>query len=113
MRTAGSLAIVAGIIAWLVFSYWPAGAALLPAITFGGAWSVAWLAVGAAVAMLATLGIQVWLVYATTRALRKPSDPVQAMALSQFRLNVRTEAWLTAAPLFMTVALAAWLLVAR
>src|SRR5829696_6851234 len=100
MRTVGSLAIVAGIVAWLVFSYWPAGAALLPAIAVGGAWSVAWLTVGAAVTMLATLGIQVWLVYATTRPLRKPSDPAQAMALSQFRLNVWTEAWLTAAPLF-------------
>jgi hypothetical protein len=63
--------------------------------------------------MLATLGIQLWLVYATTRQLRKPSEPAQAMGLSQFRLDVRTEAWLTAAPLFISLALAAWLLVAR
>ena len=113
MRTVGSLAIVAGIVAWLVFSYWPAGAALLPAIAFGGAWSVAWLAVGAAVAMLATLGIQAWLVYATIQPLRKPSDPVRVAALSHFRLKVQTEAWLTAIPLFITLVLAAWLLVAR
>ena len=113
MRKVGSLGIVAGIVAWLVFSYWPAGAALLPAIAFGGALSVTWLAVGAVVAMLASLGIQVWLVYATTQPLRKPSGLVQVTALSQFRLNVRTEAWLTAAPLFITLALAAWLLLAR
>jgi len=114
MRTVGSLAIVGGIVAWLVFSYWPAGAVLLPAIAFGGgARSMGWMSIGAAVALLASLGIQAWLVYVTAHSLRNPASTGQAAVLSQFRLNVRTEAWLTAAPLFITLALAIWLLVAR
>ena len=55
------------------------------------------------------VGIQAWLVYATAQSLHKPAGPVQAAALSQFRLNVRVEAWLTAAPLLITLGLAAWL----
>ena len=109
MRKAATLAIVGGIVAWLVFSYWPAAAALLPTIAFGGAWAVNWLPALAAAVLAAAAGIQGWLVYATAQSLRRPVDPVQAVALSQFRLNVRTETWLTAAPLVITLGLAAWL----
>ena len=109
MRKVATLAIVGGIVAWLVFSYWPAGAAMLPTIAFGGAWSATWLPALAAVALAAAVGIQAWLVYATAQSLRKPASPVQAAALSQFRLNVPTEAWLTAAPLLITLLLAVWL----
>ncbi len=103
------LAIVGAIAAWLLFSYWPAGAALLPTLAFGGAWSATWLPAVAAVALAAAAAVQAWLVYATAQSLRKPAGPVQAAALSQFRLNVGVEAWLTAAPLLMTLLLALWL----
>ena len=63
----------------------------------------------AVVALAVAVGIQAWLVYATAQSLHKPAGPVQAAALSQFRLNVRVEAWLTAAPLLITLGLAAWL----
>jgi hypothetical protein len=109
MRTAGTLAIVGGIVAWLVFSYWTPAAALLPTIAFGGAWAVSWLPALAAAVLAVAAGIQGWLVYATAQSLRRPAGPVQAAALSHFRLNVRTEAWLTAAPIFITLVLAAWL----
>lgn len=109
VRKVATLAIIGGIVAWLVLSYWPAGAALLPTIAFGGAWSVTWLPALAAVSLAAAAGIQAWLVYATAQSLRKPAGPVQAAALSQFRLNVPIEAWLTAAPLFITLLLAGWL----
>lgn len=110
LRIVGTIAILLATLAWLVFSYWPAAAALLPAIAFAGAWSALWLPFLAVVALLAGLGIQAWLVYATAQSLRKPTGPAETVALGQFRLNVRTEAWLTAAPLFITLALAAWLL---
>lgn len=109
MRTVATLAIVSGIVAWLVFSYWLPAAALLPTMAIGGAWSATWLPALAAGALAVAAGIQVWLVYATAQSLRRPTGPVQAAALSQFRLNVRTEAWLTAAPLFITLVLGAWL----
>ncbi len=60
-------------------------------------------------ALAVAAGIQAWLVYATAQSLHKPAGPLQAAALSQFRLNVRVEAWLTAAPLLITLGLAAWL----
>jgi len=109
MRKVAALAIVGGIVAWLVFSYWPAGAALLPTIAFQGAWTVTWLPALGMAALAVAAGIQGWLVYATGQSLRKPAGAAQAAALSQFRLNVRTEAWLTAAPLVITLVLAIWL----
>jgi hypothetical protein len=109
MRKVATLAVVAGIVAWLVFSYWPTAAALLPTLAFGGAWAVYWLPAFAVVALAVAAGIQAWLVYATAQSLDKPAGPVEAAALSQFRLNVRLEAWLTAGPLFITLGLAVWL----
>lgn len=113
MRKVATLAVVAGIVAWLVFSYWPTAAALVPTIAFGGAWAVTWLSTLAVVALAAAAGIQAWLVYATAQSLAKPAGPEQAAALSQFRLNVRLEAALTAAPLLITLGLAAWLWMGR
>ncbi len=109
MRKVAALAIVGGIVAWLVFSYWPAGAALLPTIAFRGVWAVVWLPVFAVAVLAVAAGIQGWLVYATAQSLRKPAGAAEAAALSQFRLSVRTEAWLTAAPLVITLVLAVWL----
>ncbi len=110
MRTVGMIAILLGFVAWLLFSYWPAGAALLPTLALDGAWTATWLPALTVVTFAVCAGIQFWLVYATARSLRKPASPLEAAALSQFRLNVPTEAWLTAAPLLITLALAAWLL---
>jgi hypothetical protein len=110
MRTAGTIAILLAFVAWLLLSYWPAAAALLPTIAFAGPWSATWLPILAAVTFAACAGIQLWLVYATTQSLRKPAGPAEAAALSQFRLNVRAETVLTAAPLLMTLLLAAWIL---
>lgn len=109
MRKVVTLAVVGGIVAWLVFSYWPIAAALLPALAFGGAWAATWLPAFAVVALAVAIVIQGWLVYATAHSLHKPASPMQAAALSQFRLNVSVEAWLTAAPLLITLGLAAWL----
>jgi hypothetical protein len=110
MRTVGTIAILLGSIAWLVLSYWTDAAALLPALAFGrGAFALLGaLAVGT---LLLCAGIQAWLVYATTRALRHPAGPAEAAALSQFRLNIGAEAIWTAAPLLMTAVLLAWILV--
>lgn len=109
MRTAGTIAVLLGFMAWLVLSYWTAGAALLPIIAFEGAWAAAWLPLLATAALAVCLGVQAWLVYATAQSLRRPAGPLQAAALKQFRLNVRAEALLTAAPLAFTAVLAAWI----
>jgi heme/copper-type cytochrome/quinol oxidase subunit 2 len=110
MRTVGTAAILLGLLAWLVLSYWPAALAALPLVAFSGAWATTTLPFLAAVALVVSVAIQGWLVYATVAALRRPAGPAEAAALSQFRLNVGMEAVWTAAPLLITVVLAAWLL---
>jgi hypothetical protein len=97
------------VVAWLVLSYWPAGAAALPVIAFGG-----WLpAAGLLAAVFAiTAAIQIWIVYATLQSLVKPVNAVQADTLRQFKLGVGAEALLTAAPLLITAALAALIVLA-
>ena len=105
LRTASMVAMLAAVVAWLVFSYWPAGAAALPTLAFG-ADAGPTLALLAAAALAVTAAVQVWIVFATVRPLRRPADAAQAAVLEQFRLNVRTETLLTAAPLIITLALA-------
>jgi hypothetical protein len=109
VRTAGTLAILLGFIGWLVLSYWPAGAAMLPTIAFDGAWATVALPLAAAATLLVSGAIQAWLVYATGRSLRTPAGPVQAAALSEFGLSVGREMVWTAAPLLFTIALGAWI----
>jgi hypothetical protein len=110
MRTVGTIAVLLGFVAWLVLSYWTEAAAMLPAIAFGPE-TFALLGALAVGTLFLSAAIQAWLVYATTRSLRQPASPVEAAALSQFRLNIGAEAIWTAAPLLMTVALLAWILV--
>jgi hypothetical protein len=100
---------VVAVVAWLVLSYWPAGAAALPTIAFG-----AWLpAAGLTAVTLAVMAaIQVWLIYATVQSLRKPADAAQAATLRQFNLGLGAEALLTAAPLVITLALAGLIMIA-
>ncbi len=105
LRTASMVAMLAAVVAWLVFSYWPAGAAALPTWAFGSG-ATPMLAALAAAALLAAAAIQVWIVFATVRPLRRPADGAQAAVLRQFHLSVRSEALLTAAPLLITLALA-------
>jgi heme/copper-type cytochrome/quinol oxidase subunit 2 len=109
MRTVGTVAILLGFGAWLFISYSPAAAAMLPVVAFGGAWSATWLPALAAAALAICVVIQTWLIYATANSLRKPQDAVQAAALDHFGLNIGVEALWTAAPLAITIALAAWL----
>jgi heme/copper-type cytochrome/quinol oxidase subunit 2 len=110
MRTVGTAAILLGFIAWLVLSYWPAAAAVLPVVAFSGATVVTALEVLAGVVFVVCVAIQAWLVYATVAVLRNPPGPAEAAALSQFRLNLGLEALWTAAPLLITAALAAFVL---
>jgi len=102
VRTASAVAMVVAVVAWLVLSYWPAGAAALPTIAFG-----AWLPAAGlvAVTLAAVAVIQVWIVYATLGPLRKPADAAQAGTLRQFNLSLGVEGLLTAAPLVITLAL--------
>jgi hypothetical protein len=111
MRTVGATAILLAFVAWLLFSYWTAGAALLPTIAFGGAWSATWMPFLTMITFVVCAGVQLWLVYATVQSLRKPAGPAEAAALRQFRLKLGVETLWTAAPLFITVALAAWILI--
>ena len=104
LRTASMVAMLAAVVAWLVFSYWPAGAAALPTLAFGPNATPA-LAALAGAALLITAAIQVWIVFATVRPLRRPANPAQAAVLRQFQLSVRSEALLTVAPLLITLAL--------
>jgi heme/copper-type cytochrome/quinol oxidase subunit 2 len=113
MRTVGTVAILLGFGAWLFASYSPTAAAMLPVIAFDGAWSATWLPALAAAALAVCVAIQGWLIYATANSLRKPQDAVQAAALQHFGLNVGVEALWTAAPLAITIALAAWLWIGR
>ena len=106
-RTASAVASVVIVLAWLVFSYWPAGAAALPVISFGPN-AAGWLAALAVAGLAAAAVIQGWLVYATARSLRRPANAAQAAVVQQFGLHVGGEALLTAAPLLFTLALAAW-----
>ncbi len=106
-RIGGSIAILLGLVAWLVLSYWPAAAALTPAIAFDGGWAATWLPALAAAVVAASLAVQGWLVYATAQAVRPPADAAQAAVVRQFHLDVGVEALLTAAPLVITLAVAA------
>lgn len=107
-RTAGVVASVIVVLIWLVFSYWPAGAAALPTLAFGEGAS-AWLAASAVTLLVIAAAIQAWIVYATAQSLRKPADAAQAAVVRQFNLRVGTEALLTAAPLVFTLAFVAWI----
>lgn len=107
MRTAGTVGVLTAFVVWLVLSYWPAAAAALPMVAFPAA---SWLAVLAGAALATMAALQVWVIFATVRPLRKPGDVAQAATVHQFNLNVGVEALLTAAPLLMTVALAAFIL---
>lgn len=104
LRTASMVAMLAAVVAWLVFSYWPAGAAALPVLAFGPS-AAGTLAALAVAALAVTAAIQVWIVFATVRPLRQPADPAQAAVLRQFDLSVRSEALLTVAPLIITLLL--------
>lgn len=95
------------VLTWLVFSYWPAGAAALPTFAFGDG-AAAWLVAWAFALLAAAAAVQVWIVYATAQSLRKPADATQAAVLRQFHLSVGSETLLTAAPLLFTLALVVW-----
>jgi hypothetical protein len=110
MRTAGTVGILLGFVAWLALSYWPAAAALLPTIAFASGWANMWLPVLALATLLVSSAIQAWLVYATGHSLRSPAGPAQAVALSEFRLSIGREMVWTAIPLVFTLVLGAWIL---
>lgn len=101
---------LAAVVGWLVLSYWPAGAAALPTLAFGPA-AEPWLLPLAAAALILTAAVQVWIIFATVQPLRKPADAAQAATLEQFGLNASSEGMLTAAPLLITVVLAALIFV--
>ena len=108
LRTASMAAMLAAVVAWLVFSYWPAGAAALPTLAFG-ADAGPTLALLAAAALAVTAAVQVWIVFATVRPLRRPANEAQAAVLRQFQLSARSEVLLTIAPLLITLALVGWM----
>jgi hypothetical protein len=99
------LVMVVAVVAWLVLSYWPAGAAALPTFAFGPG-ADGWLAALGVVMLLLTVAIQGWIVWATVQSLRRPATPTLAAVVSQFNLGLGREALLTAAPLLITAVLA-------
>jgi len=105
MRYIWSFVILACVIAWLVLSYVPTSTIALPVIAFDGVWAAAWFPVSAAVVLTMFIAIQVWLVFATARMLRKPADASLAATILQFRLSVSKEVFWTGLPLVMTVGL--------
>lgn len=106
-RKAGVVASLIVVLTWLVFSYWPAGAAALPVLAFGDG-ALAWLGTLAVGLLVVAAAIQAWIVYATARSLRKPADEGLAAVVRQFNLSIGTETLLTAAPLVFTLAFVAW-----
>ena len=105
MRTIVSIGILVCVVAWLVLSYVPSSLVSLPTIAFDGAWAAAWFPVLAAATLIAMVGIQAWLVFATARLLRRPADAELAETIHQFGLRVRPEAFWTVLPLVMTLGL--------
>lgn len=105
MRYVVSVGILIGVVAWLVLSYVPASLVSLPTIAFDGAWTAAWFPALAVVSLLAIVGIQSGLVFATVRMLRRPADADLAKTIREFGLRVRPEAFWTVLPLVMTLGL--------
>lgn len=102
------------VIAWLIFSYFPATQNLLPTIAFSPSWHSALIGVGVIGALL-FVAIQLWLVRTTVRALHTTNntghtDRKEHKATAQtqgFQFNLSVEAFWTALPILMTVVLAA------
>lgn len=109
LRKVSMAATLIAVALWLVLSYWPAAAAVLPLIAFGPGLPVFWLVTAV---LAVTAAIQAWLVVATVQPLAKPADATQAAALHHFNLRVGAEGLLTAAPLVITLALAAFIALA-
>ena len=109
MRTVSMVAMSVAVVAWLVLSYWPAGAAALPVLAFGAGLPVFWLTT---TIFALTVVVQAWIVFATVRSLSRPVDAAQAAALRHFNLSAGAETILTAAPLLITLALALLILFA-
>ena len=68
------VAMLIAVVAWLVLSYWPAGAAALPTLAFG-AGAEGFLAALAVATLLLTAAIPVWIVRSTLQPLRQPATP--------------------------------------
>lgn len=92
-----SILILGVILAWIVLSYAPA--TWLPHWQWPTA-ILPWFGVLLAVGALAFLAIQVWIVYATDKALTGQPD-----AMREFKLKRGREMLLTALPIAMTVLL--------
>jgi hypothetical protein len=106
-----SIAVLLAVIVWLVLSYMPGAAALLPAIAFDDAWAARVLPLLAGLTFAGFVVIQAVVLAGTGRMMRHPPTSALAATVQQFQLRYGREMFWTALPLVMTVVLAATLYV--
>lgn len=100
-------------IGWLVLSYMPQVAGMLPQLSFDGETAAGLLPLLAGLTLLAFIGIQVNLVGATWGMFRNVPGSGEAEAIALFNLRRSREILWTVIPLVSTVVLSVWLWAAR
>jgi len=110
MRYLGTGGILLATIGWLVLSYMPATAALLPKLTFDGPTAKTLFPWLAGLTLGAFLLIQLDLVRVTGQWFRQPTQTPTAREIADFGLQRGRELFWTALPVLGTVLLGLWLL---
>lgn len=101
------IAVLLAVIAWLVLSYVPAAAALLPVIAVDDALAARVLPPLAVLTLAGLVVIQAVVLAVTGRMMRQPPTSALAATVQQFQLRYGREMFWTALPLVMTLVLAA------
>lgn len=113
MRYIVTVGILLATVAWLMLSYMPETAALLPKLAFDDPAFTAlfpWLAL---LTLATFLMIQFDLVRSTGRWFRQPAQTPTARSIGEFKLNRRWELLWTVAPVLGTALLTIWLVIVR
>ena len=105
MRVLFSVGILAVSIGWIVLSYLPIGADLLPQFQFAPDGMVRVFPALMIAGFLAFVALQVWVVQTTAASIRRYETAIVEGSSSDFRLSVSKEAFLTAVPIAFTVLL--------
>ena len=101
-----SIAILFVIVLWLVLSYMPPSAVVLPKFQFTDPWIDRLFSIMAVGGLIAFVLIQVWLVWSTVRVTRISSQPKELAQSGGLKLGIMRELFWSVLPLAMTVAVA-------
>lgn len=105
MRMLLSVGVLAVSIGWIVLSYLPSAAALLPQFQFAPDGMVRVFPALMIAGFLAFVALQVWVVQTTVASTRRYESAIEEGSSSDFKLTVSREGLLTALPIAFTVLL--------